>query len=547
MTDSSRFSSSSRESKWASRVPVATSLEPEFANNVTIRCTDGRLSLEASRSSKLSKVDIDDNTHGSSHGTNSFPIIGTASYKRNVSFRYIHSRSSLAKSQSQNTIARALSKNYSSKISTSNTLSSEEPGSPTLPAIPALVRGGVVPGISMDFDIEKSSDCSFYWKEDARRASDELSQICEEAFNLSSMSTARTTETSILLGSDSSATSISFQEETEQRRLGKKTSPSPDLPEEIYSSSNLRELAETRRRLLEHYTRASSDEPPQNLTEVISHLDRLIEQEQDKENHMSRQEALPTKGTISEPVPKTDAESHCLPIVSEGLPSPIDGLPSSELKYASRQGSLRRIRESVSSRLGLGGERVTIRMVPQDHEVKPLTIYKRQATTELEPVDLSNNPVSYIGPTSVIGSPSGGQQDSIIPKTILQPQHHYFSGLNSISDVGRDPKAAVGKKRSWFSRHKRQSSSINQRVTAVVVHESQPVEPPPSTRGGEKGASTESRIEKRWNGFVNKLFRKKGTVKQSACEITERRFPVHFLLPAYAAAYKAPYKIINTA
>ena len=347
----------------------------------------------------------------------------------------------------------------------------------------------------MDFDIEKSPDCSNYWKEDARRASNELSQICEEAFNLSSMSTARTTETSILLGSDSSATSISFQEETEQRRLGKKTRPWPslDLPEEIYSPSNLGELTETRRRLLEHYTRASSDELPQNLTEVISHLDRLIEQ--DKENHMLRQETLPTKRTISEPVPKTDAESHCLPIVSDGLPSPIEGLPSSEVKYASTQGSLRRIRESVSSRLGLRGERVTIRMVPQDHEVKPLTIYKRHATTELQPVDLSNNPVSYIGPTSVT---SGGQQDSIIPKTILQPQHHYFSGLNSISDIGRDPKAAVGKKRSWFSRHKRQSGSINQRVAptndtvATVVSL--------STGGGEKGASTESRIEKRWNG-----------------------------------------------
>ncbi|OXV10672.1 hypothetical protein Egran_01566 [Elaphomyces granulatus] len=169
-------------------------------------------------------------------------------------------------------------------------------------------------------------------------------------------------------------------------------------------------------------------------------------------------------------------------------------------------------------------------MVPQESSpsIDEVAIYDKQAAA----TDSSNNSVSCIE-DSIMSSPSGGRQDDTISEICFQPRHRDYSGLDSVSDdmtptQGREAKAAVGKKWSWFSRHKWQNNSPNRRVTqtkdtvlihhklaTVVVHESQPVEAPPSNRGGEKEASRESR----WNGFFNKLFRKRRTVKR---EITEQ-------------------------
>ncbi|KAI9367716.1 hypothetical protein BJX61DRAFT_279792 [Aspergillus egyptiacus] len=256
---------------------------------------------------------------GSRRPINSASTPRSASYKRNVCFRHNRNRSqssvSVKAKRPQPGPRRQPSEGSIISVYDDDTLSGRQ-DSPVLPAQPAVVRGAEIAIKSSAQRKVQHSD--FIWKEDARKVSHELSQICEEAFNGSSLSTARTDSTCI--GSETPATSVSIASPTSNHQVDGSSSTvciTPQTPGASPGPSNAsKELQETRRKLIEHSTRDGSKDLPGYLATVISHLDRLIDQEKSKQadNKIKNDEHC---SSISDLFPKPPEPQ--LPIISEEL------------------------------------------------------------------------------------------------------------------------------------------------------------------------------------------------------------------------------------
>lgn len=410
----------------------------------------------------------------SRRGFSPAPAVRAATgYKRNVSFRHVRNRSQGGSSVkvkvedavSQNSIVRILANDPSSKL-LNFTLTSTRYSSPALPSPPAVVRSSdMVAVFDKGLDASKTRDVNHFWKEEARKVSHELSQICEEAFNRSSVSTGRTAGSSLGGASDSTATSISIHDEVEQTKLSTKR-PDHDLSAiiaDLPASYTVRELAETRRKLIEHSAKAGIKDLPDYLIEVITHLDRLIEQDVARQKWKSDSTDTDfSKRAISDPIPRPLVETHYLPSISEEMFSPLEA--SSGYDLTRMDHNLTPEPSPVPSPKHKG--KVTIRMVPPDsslpsiNEIKPLTIRKRNT------------------PTPLMTGPRRSSADSIMPRlpdTPLEQRHsssflagslrynsRYPMALEPIKEHPPSPRrsdvktSAGDKKWSWFGKHKSQ-------------------------------------------------------------------------------------------
>ncbi|KAL4989478.1 hypothetical protein BDW68DRAFT_195974 [Aspergillus falconensis] len=222
---------------------------------------------------------------GSRRALNSVSAPRSLSYRRKVAFR--HNRN-----PSQSSVfvkaKRAHCKRQASEASLISVFDddpfSDPRSSPILPAQPAVVRGA---GIAVKYSAQRRVQHSdFIWQDEARKVSHELSQICEEAFNGSSLSTECTDTTCV--SSETPATSVLIaspgisdnQLDGSSSTVCVTANPPADSPK---TSHARRELEETRRRLIEHSTKDGSKEIPKYLAPVINHLDRLIEQEKTRQ------------------------------------------------------------------------------------------------------------------------------------------------------------------------------------------------------------------------------------------------------------------------
>lgn len=196
----------------------------------------------------------------------------SVSYKRPVSFHHVRRRSSGNPVRVRDAVRLVSSDTESSRGNNSKQALPESQSTPSLPTPPRIHRPRKP---ASDLDIKKARAASHYWKDEARKVSSELGKICEEAFNRSSVSSSNASHKN----GESPATSLSTQGENPVVPLSSqlKNRPLPQPPAESLGSYTLRELAETRRRLLEHCQNAGSDVVPAYLTEVIAHLDRLIQ------------------------------------------------------------------------------------------------------------------------------------------------------------------------------------------------------------------------------------------------------------------------------
>ncbi|CAK41303.1 uncharacterized protein An12g08530, partial [Aspergillus niger] len=213
----------------------------------------------------------------------------SASYKRNVSFHHKRNRSQGSVSARARP-PRPKVRNIRLDASESTVVSefdddpfSDAQESPSLPAQPTVVRGAGVT-IRNCPQMKKVRNSDIIWKDDARKVSYELSQICEEAFNGSSLSTNCTASTCI--GSETPATSVSIASpEVSHQQLASKghsairTAPPAASSPRSYTAA---ELTETRRKLIQHSSRDDSGNIPGYLKPIIAHLDRLIEQDETK-------------------------------------------------------------------------------------------------------------------------------------------------------------------------------------------------------------------------------------------------------------------------
>lgn len=382
--------------------------------------------------------------------------------------------------------------------------------SPVLPPQSIAIRGG---GATMDKDklgVRKTRDSSFVWKDAARRVSHELSQICEEAFNGTSSSTActkdscETAETSVT--HISSISSGDSQHSSTMKQL--RGSP----------SSGFTHLTESRRKLIEHSTKAGADDISAHLSGVISHLDRLIEQDISVKNgsDYSNQHVrfLPDPfTTLSEP-------DH-LPVIAEEPPTSNSSANLLDLKQAAATTSFLQSSWSSSPAFQNINVQSTIRVVPRSSPgklasptachnncISPLKDYGTGLELDEHPLKQSSTGNEY-------------------PSNECYPScrsHHFRSslGLDRVEETPRprrqnSTKNPDNKRWSWFKRKQQvdeniapeslKGDSVRPRTARVVVRE---VSPPDELEHLGSRPSTDEPRESLFRRLMKKIPKKDG-------------------------------------
>jgi len=422
-----------------------------------------------------------------SRGSSSAGLRRSLSYKRGVSFSHFHRRSigdKLPPKEEQPALPARHSEQRASlqpetaspPVTNSSPLQTSQPVVRSRKNIP-------VHGVE-DLAVRKVKTASHYWKEDTRKVSSELENLCDEAFNRSSVSSSvRTAGTHPLSNVyESPTTSLSISEDsgtsstvTPTAMTGKKDPlshrPLPEPPLGSHDPYTQRELAKTRERLLQ---RAAEGNVPQGyLDGVIAHLDRLMQPSSSKPPmHDSRRVA-------SAPDPKSSSESGYLPIITEEgrHPGRDDFGTLLERGHHGYRAASQPIHRSTRSPLRRGNtdDRATIRVVQYDKQspippTEPLTIRKKSGQgapsmpTEEPRQHLENAP-----PRQNLPKPQQVQGEDVVTcyatqahggeRKYISPDQRYV-GLDPVleeenkTNRSHDTGTASGeqKRRGWFKR-----------------------------------------------------------------------------------------------
>jgi serine/threonine-protein kinase HSL1 (negative regulator of Swe1 kinase) len=200
----------------------------------------------------------------------------SASYKRHVNFKH-HRHSSSGTGGTRSKLS-AHQKLISFGADSAEPLTITSQGMMESRSTPSIVTPSHIAQPrkpASELDMRKSCVASHYWKDEARKVSTELGKICEEAFNRSSVSSSTMSQSR---PAESPTTLVSTQGETAAIRLSNqlRNRPLPQPPAESLGSYTLRELADIRRRLLNHCQNERSDTIPTYVKNTITHLDQLI-------------------------------------------------------------------------------------------------------------------------------------------------------------------------------------------------------------------------------------------------------------------------------
>ncbi|KAJ5945997.1 hypothetical protein N7454_002836 [Penicillium verhagenii] len=445
------------------------------------------------------------------HSSSRVPGLSThsTSYHRNVSFRHARNRSHGSTKpkrrktalHQQGELKRSPSAASLQMIATGLSVP-DMPSSPPLPAQPTVVRSGHK-AKSVD-QHKRFRQPDFVWKEDARKVSHELSQICEEAFNGSSVTTIRTASTSTEMGYETPTTPVSIASPERLEMPAKPpTRPSLHPLRESSRSYSIQELTETRQKLIEH-SLGRTDNIPGYLSGVIGHLDRLIEEDQSRKCLSGLGE---NEQQFVDPflVPTPATRDTSLPAIHEEFASPVRG--TLEEVSPKRKPKLRHTGRN-------GDGKATIRMVPHSslrsmEEVKPLTIRKKHQVADSNP-----HPVSK---TRAFSTDSR--------------QSRHPGGLDPISEVPGSPqkedKGTENKKWSWFRTRSQNSDSLPtlpRKDTPPIIPSNGTVivNPPqelqsPTLAEGDRIPTRKTSME-RFGGALKKLVTKKSN-KNPQCGI----------------------------
>lgn len=447
------------------------------------------------------------------HSSSRAPGLSThsMSYRRNVSFHHARNRShgstsakpkkrKIAPQNQQNEIKRSPS-TCSLQILADGLCLPDMPSSPPLPAQPTVVRANG-PKVKSLGQVRKVRETDYTWKEDTRKVSHELSQICEEAFNGSSVTTIRTTSGGS--GYETPGTPVSTASLDQVKPTS--TIPVAHTSKESSRPYNIKELTETRQKLIEH-SRGRKDNVPAYLSGVITHLDRLIEEDQAKNGTQREVEVA----SYQDPFIISPNETF-LPVINENCASPV--------REPSEASPRRQQKPRTSLATSHGGDaKATIRMVPHSslpsmQEVKPLTIRKKNHSK------LASSDVHEFA----MGDPAGSDRNfSIGSRHAAQP-----SGLAPIEEVPLSPKkttarAPEGKKWSWF-KHRSQGSDNPPALPpkdshliipsgGTIVHNPITLEPASPSKGEntERVPKRKTSMDRFGGGFFKKLLTKKST------------------------------------
>lgn len=444
------------------------------------------------------------------HSSSRYPGLSTrsTSYRRNVSFHHVRNRSpGSTKPKRRRTGANQHSDLKRSPSAASLQMMgdgfavSDIPSSPPLPAQPTVVRPSGAKAKTLKSE-RKGYRSDIIWSEDARKVSNELSKICEEAFNGSSFTTMRVSSSATGYETPATPVSVSSPEQQSTIPATQALAPPKETPNESGRAYSIQELTETRRKLVEH-SKGHSDNIPVYLSGVIGHLDRLIKEDQGHDP--SRRKVEESTSTLVNPF-NGGTEDTSLPVINEEFASPVRA-PSQYSPMPKLQK-----KPQVATAHRANDAKATIRMVPHSslrslEEVKPLMIRKK----------------IQISDSDAINSDSAEATRNFSQSS---RQSRPLGGLDPIEEVPVSPKRTTdGKKWSWF-KHRSQvpdnppslppkdTKPVNPGSGTVIVNPpqdlSQPDAPSPIRVPDEHKVMTrKSSMERFGGGFLKKLMPKK--------------------------------------
>lgn len=387
----------------------------------------------------------------------------SASYKRRVSFSHMRQRSTgtqASQSRAQANRNRASTSGSGSRPPSRDGRPRSGPttsySTPVLAAeldsIPIVMMEEPMP----ELIIRKPRVASTYWKEEARKVSHELEKICEEAFNRSSLSSSSASQvqpadspaTTVSLSSDVGASQPTSFDPVASDSIKRRALPPP--PTDSLGSLTMRELAETRRRLLDHCQMTGVKVVPPYIAGVIEHLDGLMHPDTTESEGIDRRSA-------SDPYPGSLGSVSRVNSVSGN--TKVRDSVRSIIAESRKSQSYRAASDPVKARPnGPRPDKKTIRIVepealPPIEAPEPLTIRKRGTTP--------------------VGSLRGGSFESnlslqSVPFEKLYPplEPRYQFGLDTIEENPRSPRrrGVVGspdgaRKWSWWNKKRLESNN----------------------------------------------------------------------------------------
>ncbi|KAJ5166152.1 uncharacterized protein N7482_004933 [Penicillium canariense] len=445
------------------------------------------------------------------HSSSRCPGLSTrsTSYRRNVSFRHPRNRSQgSAKPKKRKTATSQQSDIKRSPSAASLQMIAdgldvpETPSSPPLPRQPIVVRpsGIKVKNLCRERKVQHSD---IIWKEDARKVSHELSRICEEAFNGSSITTKRTASTEAGYETPGTPMSVASPEQCSAPPVKHSLATPKATPKESGRTYSIQELTETRRKLVEH-SKGRSDNIPAYLSGVIGHLDRLIEE--DQVQNPPRHGLEESTSTLVDPF-SGGTEDTSLPVINEEFASPVRG----PCEYSHMPKLQKKARGSTMTSCG-SDPKATIRMVPQSslrslEEVKPLMIRKKVQISDSEAVNSDS-----VEATRHFSHSSR--------------QSRHPGGLEPIDEIPISPKRPIdSRKWSWFKHRPhgtdsppslppKDSKPIIPSNGTVVIHPPQEISQqdpasPVRTSDKRRAPTRKSSMERFGGSFLKRLMPKK--------------------------------------
>ncbi|KAG5293237.1 serine/threonine-protein kinase [Histoplasma capsulatum G186AR] len=381
------------------------------------------------RKGSISSIQSRSSIASSTRRRNGFTGPRSASYKRNVCFRHVRNQRSIGR---QTTEQPDITQTHSQssvppETETRDKIPSDRFSSPALPTPPPPIRVRRNPNHEMNKDPAKQRIAGQYWRDEAIKVSAELGKICEEAFNrTSTSSSAPSVETA--RQTESPPTSVSTPQEVSSPEDQYKMRPLPEPPADSFNSYTIRELADTRRRLIEHSAQATSDDISQYLSEVIAHLDRLI-----------GDELAPKADNIPKPCPEalSRTSESFLPSIAE------DAIFNDCTSIIEKIQCEAKTPEYGDSKITNWKSENTIRMVPHESSIpdmdaiKPLTIRKKSGSSSTQKKNPSANPA---GRYRSVSGPSDDEAAGSAPTSRRSSNTRYYtSGLEPIEENPRSP------------------------------------------------------------------------------------------------------------
>lgn len=385
----------------------------------------------------------------------------SSSYKRNVSFQHIRQRSIShpAATGGGHHPQFSFDQGHPSRPSSGHgpqpkhsSVSYQTPSSYTMPYP------------TEELDVKKPRVQSHYWRDDARKVSHELGKICEEAFNRSSVSSGATNGASRNRGTTQNTRLTGQDPVTHGMIVASNSRPLPRPPPESLNSYTLRELAETRRRLIEHCKAEGSEGIPDHLNGIIAHLDQLMIPiaTNAPENGERRIASDPTT---------TMRDAGLLPPIFEESKGHYNDSKRNRKQASQNQ---RATSDPVQGKVHANRENFTadktIRLVepealPPMEPVRPLNIRKKSDSSLTESLhtksvdSLRSATKQPIAPDHALPRPTsmGSRRDSGM-------DGRYYGGLDTIVENPRSPRNVMGpgesRKRSWFKRNVQSPETI---------------------------------------------------------------------------------------